>query len=183
MRRTLLRVLRATHLIQFADSIVAHSAVRENARANEAYRAAHPERVFPDPALIYEVAGHAALKSFDRSGEAHARELATILREAHLGDAPAILDWGSGPARVLAHLPDALGAAEARFFGCDPNQRAIAYARAAFSNITFTRSRDLPPLPYSPDTFHAIYGISILTHLPEEHVRAWIVELARIATP
>jgi SAM-dependent methyltransferase len=183
LRRTLLRVLRATHLIQFADYFIARRAARASAQANADYRAAHPQRAFPDPALIFEVAGHAVIESFDSSGEAHARELTAILGDANLGDAPAILDWGCGPARVLAHLPAALNTPGALFFGCDPNRGALAHARAAFPDIAFTVSPDLPPLPYSTNSFDAIYGISILTHLPEAYVRAWIAELARIIRP
>ncbi|QGZ95363.1 class I SAM-dependent methyltransferase [Terricaulis silvestris] len=180
MRAALLRLLRATHLIQFADRIAAHRAVHANVQANADYRAAHPKRAFPDPALVFEVAGHAKLKSFDLSGQAHAREIACILRENALAASPSILDWGCGPARILAHLPAVLNAPDARFHGCDPNPRAIAYARAALAHISFEHSPATPPLPYAAESFDAIYGVSILTHLPEAQAQSWVAELARV---
>jgi SAM-dependent methyltransferase len=181
LRAALLRFLRATHLIQFADRIAAHRAVHANAQANADYRAAHPNRTFPDPAFVFEVAGHAKLKSFDLSGQTHAREIASILRENALTASPAILDWGCGPARILAHLPAALNAPDARLHGCDPNPRAIAYARATLASISFEHSAEAPPLPYAAESFDAIYGVSILTHLPEAQAQTWVAELARVA--
>lgn len=179
MRRGLLRILRATHLIQIADQFVAARAVHKNARANDIYRAAHPERRFPDPALVFEVAGHAHLQAFDESGARDAARIASLLPNAQ--HARRVLDWGCGPGRVLAHMRTLLPQAE--FNGCDPDPRALASASASLPEISFTRIGPAPPTPFAPASFDAIYGVSILTHLPEQRARVWIAELARLLDP
>jgi SAM-dependent methyltransferase len=179
LRRTLLRVLRATHLIQFADSIVAHSAVRENARANDAYRAAHPERVFPDPALVFETIGEASLETFDAGGGIIARLVAEFLNQAQLPPNPRVLDWGAGAGRLLAHLP-ALLPPGARYFGCDPNPRAVAHVTRALPFVDMRASDPEPPAPFDNAAFDAITGISIFTHFSESAAKAWSAELARL---
>ena len=135
MRRTLLRILRATHLIQFADRTLALRAVSKQARANDAYRATHPERVFPDPALVFETIGEASLEVFDTGGAIIARLIADHLLQTGLPRAPRILDWGAGAGRLLVQLPALLNAPDARYFGCDPNPRAVAHVQRLGSGI------------------------------------------------
>lgn len=179
MRRALLRILRATHLIQFADRFAAWRAASKLAALNASYRAAHPQRVFPDPALVFETSGHAALVVFDESGADYAQRIAALLNEAALPPNPRILDWGAGAGRILAHLPAAFET-PAQLHGCDPNPRAVAHVRRALPYVAMAQSQDLPPAPYSDASFDAIYGVSILTHLSESAARAWIGELARL---
>lgn len=183
MRRAVLEILRATHLIGLADRAIALRAALQANGENRAYRAAHVRRAFPDPLLVFEVAGHAKLSQFDRSGAAHARVIADLLREAELPDAPRILEWGCGPARILAHLPEALNIEGALYSGCDPDVRAITFAKTAYSRIEFTQSPPLPPTPFAPGAFDAIYGVSIFTHLPAAAAKAWAAELARMCAP
>lgn len=182
MRRVALRILRALHLVQAADYFVARHEARKAATANEAYRAAHPDRIFPDPVLVFEVAGHAHLGNFDYTGAAHATLIASYLRETLLPEAPRILDWGCGLGRVLAHLPATLAAPGATFHGCDPDARAIAHDRRALPGVAFDQIEALPPTPYAAQSFDAIYGVSVLTHMPERVAQAWLAELARIVT-
>jgi SAM-dependent methyltransferase len=183
MRRALLSVLRATHLIGLADSFAAQRAVWRTRDENRAYVRAHPERRFPDPRLVYEVAGHARLAQFDETGQAHAAEIAALLRDCGLPTAPRVLEWGCGPARILAHLPAALDAPGARFFGCDRDGRAIAFARQAHAGMDFQRIAPAPPAPYDAAAFDALYAISVFTHLDEAAAHAWAGELARLAAP
>ncbi len=180
MRSALLRFLRTAHLIGLADRAVAEQAAYRLRDANTAYQKAHPNRAFPEPTLVHEVAGHASLQVFDESGAAHASLIARWLLEAGLVPAPRILEWGCGPARILSHLPAALGDRAARFFGCDPDDQAIRFAARAHADISFQRSAPLPPAPYGAGAFDAIYGVSILTHLDEATASAWAGELARL---
>ncbi len=180
MRQALLRALRAAHLIQAADYFAARAAAFRARKENAAYRAAHPGRVFPDPALVFEVAGHASLTTFDQTGALHAKLIADLMRDADVQPGARILDWGCGPGRVLAHLPALRNDARASYVGCDPLASAIRHAQRAIPGVTFTRIRTNPPTPYPPASFDALYGISILTHMPEATARAWIAELARL---
>jgi SAM-dependent methyltransferase len=180
LRRTLLRVLRATHLIQFADRAVALHAVAKHARANAAYRAAHPDRVFPDPALVFETIGDARLKGFDYGGGVIARVIADHLLQAGLPPQPRILDWGAGAGRLLVHLPALLNAPGARYFGCDPNPRAVAHVQHALPFVDMRRSDPAPPAPFDAASFDAITGISIFTHFSQSAAKAWAGELSRL---
>jgi SAM-dependent methyltransferase len=182
LRRLALRTLRALHLIQAADYFAARADARKYRDINAAYRAAHSERVFPDPVLVFEVAGHARLDAFDQSGAVHAQAIASLLRETPLPEAPRILDWGCGLGRILAHLPATLAAPAAQFHGCDPSARAIAYDEHALPDAAFEHIAHDPPTPYAPRAFDAIYGVSILTHMPERTAQAWLAELARLVT-
>lgn len=183
MRRAVLEILRATHLIGLADRAIALRAALQADSENKAYRAANLRRPFPDPLLVFEVAGHAKLSQFDSSGAAHARVIADILRDMELPEAPRILEWGCGPARILAHLPEALNIGDAVYSGCDPDMRAVTFAKAAYPRIEFTQSPPLPPTSFAPGAFDAIYGVSIFTHLPAAAAKAWAAELARMCAP
>ena len=180
MRRTLLRILRATHLIQFADRTLALRAVSKQARANDAYRATHPERVFPDPALVFETIGEASLEVFDTGGAIIARLIADHLLQTGLPRAPRILDWGAGAGRLLVQLPALLNAPDARYFGCDPNPRAVAHVKRALPFVDMRRSDPAPPAPFDAASFDAITGISIFTHFSESAAKAWAAELSRL---
>lgn len=182
MRRALLRLLRATRLIGLADGLVARRAARKMAPANAAYRRLHSNRRFPDPTLVFEVAGHASLEAFDASGARDAMLIAEQLRAAGMPAAPRVLEWGAGPARILAHMQAALGA-EARLHACDPDPRAIAFIASAHPTIALAQIARIPPTPYNSGAFDAIYGISIFTHLSEAAAASWARELARLTAP
>jgi 8-oxo-dGTP diphosphatase len=47
----------------------------------------------------------------------------------------------------------------------------------------FSVNGPLPPLPYAESSFDLVYGVSVFTHLSEEHQRAWLPELRRILKP
>ena len=183
MRAALLRILRAARLIGCADKVVAWWAALQSRRANDAYRRAHPQRAFPDPRHAFEVAGHASLESFDRSGAVHAKTIADLLREGDLPASPRILEWGCGPGRILAHLAPALSDPGATLHGCDPDARSIEFAQRAYPAIAFQRIAPAPPTTYGPARFDAIYGVSIFTHLDEASAKAWAGEIARLCAP
>ncbi len=183
MRTALLRFLRAARLIELADRAIALRAARKLRRANDAYRHAHPQRAFPDPMLVFEVAGHASLEAFDHSGAQHARTIANLLRGAGLAAAPSVLEWGCGPGRILGHMSAALNDKGATLHGCDPDARSIEFAQRAYPAIAFQRIAPTPPTAYETGTFDAIYGVSIFTHLDERGAKAWAGELARLCAP
>lgn len=180
MRRELVRLLRATHLIQVADRFASWRAARREARANAQYQASHPRQHFPDPALVFEVTARADYQTYQETGRAHAQLIADMLRETSLPNTPRILDWGCGPGRVLSHLSAALNAPGAQFEGCDPNSQAVRAARRAAPEAKIERLASKPPSPYANEAFDAIYGVSVLTHLPLASATQWVRELARI---
>lgn len=90
-----------------------------------------------------------------------------------------ILDWGCGPARVIRHLPDIMGASH-QYFGCDYNPTTIEWCKKHITNVKFHLNGLLPPLPYENMSFDLVYGISIFTHLSKENHTRWMQELHRV---
>ncbi|MDX2235813.1 MAG: class I SAM-dependent methyltransferase [Hyphomonadaceae bacterium] len=179
LRRTLVRGLRAARLAGVADRAAGAWAAWKARRENAAFRAAHPGRPTPDPRLIYEIQTYASLAEFDRSGRAHAAIIADVLQP--LPPAAHILEWGCGPARILAPLAQLVP--DAKLSGCDPNGAAIAWAAGALPAIAFRTIAPAPPASYPAGSFDAIYGVSILTHLDAAACRAWVAEIARLLKP
>ena len=171
--------LRATQLAGLADRAAGVWAAYRARSENAAYAAANPGRPTPDPRLVYEIQTYASLAEFDRSGQAHAGVIADVLSPLPAG--ARILEWGCGPARILAPLAARLP--DAHFSGCDPNTAAIKWAIGAYPDIAFKTIRTSPPSPYPAAHFDAVYGVSILTHLDEAQCRAWVAEIARLLKP
>ncbi len=183
IRRALINVLRRAHLIGAADKAAAVMAAWKARKENAEYAAEHAGAKLPPPTLIYEVQGYATYDLYDTTGRRHAEALAALLREAGVAGAPSILEWGCGPTRILARLPQALNDPGAIYFGCDPHRGAIAWASNAHPHLKLQVSRFDPPLPWAEKTFDAVYGVSILTHLGEASARAWVAEIARVLKP
>ncbi len=90
------------------------------------------------------------------------------------------LDWGCGPARVIRHLPDILIGQNCRFAAADYNAASIAWCRRHFTDITFVVNNLNPPLSFAGESFDIVYGLSVLTHLPENLHVDWLPELNRV---
>ena len=88
-----------------------------------------------------------------------------------------ILDFGCGVGRSLLPMSRRYAA---RWFGCDVNDRAIAYLqRAAPGVTTFVNAYD-PPLPLPDESFDCVISISIWTHLPIAMQLPWLGEIKRV---
>ena len=182
-RRAFINILRQTRLIGAVDKGAALVAAWNARKANAQFHASSPETPIPPPTLIYEVQGYARADFYDAQGRRHAEAIAGLIREAGCVDAPAILEWGCGPTRILARLPSALNEPKAVYYGCDPHRGAIGWARRAHPELKLEVSGMNPPLPYSDGMFDVVYGVSILTHLSESSTQAWTREIARILKP
>jgi SAM-dependent methyltransferase len=68
------------------------------------------------------------------------------------------------------------------FTGCDINPKAIAYLKTLpFGRFDLTKAN--PPLPYADNSFDVVFGLSVLTHLNETSLRAWLKEFRRVLKP
>jgi SAM-dependent methyltransferase len=145
---------------------------------NRRFTALHPDIALPPPYLVYE-SFQMDYEKYFLGGRQTAEWIASRLLPYLDGNTKNILDWGCGPARVIRHLPEILGN-RYRYFGCDYNAATIHWCTQNISNVQFTQNSISPPLPYPPETFDAVYGISIFTHLSAANHRAWLEELRRI---
>jgi SAM-dependent methyltransferase len=89
-----------------------------------------------------------------------------------------ILDWGCGYGRVIRHFSD-IGP-DADLHGVDIDLENVNWANDNLPRVSVIHGPLMPPLPYSDASFDFIFGISVMTHLPEHVQRAWLRELERI---
>lgn len=92
-----------------------------------------------------------------------------------------VLDFGCGCGRTLIWLArDARGTT---FYGTDVDEEAIAWCRAHIPDARFEVNGPVPPMAYPDERFDLIFGISVLTHLSEEHQSLWLRDLRRVVKP
>lgn len=93
----------------------------------------------------------------------------------------AALDFGCSSARVIRVLHAAYP--EIEWHGCDPNERAIAWARENLPGIDFFVNGDHPPLHLADASLDLIYAISIWSHFAPELGLRWFDEMRRLIRP
>jgi SAM-dependent methyltransferase len=136
----------------------------------------------PPARLRIAVAGTPDAEWFLESG----RQQATMIREAvgrHgtvLTELDRVLDFGCGCGRVTRHWA---GLERPEIHGSDYNRRFVRWCAANLRFGHFSVNGLAPPLGHRAEFFDAVYGISVVTHLPEALQRDWIAELARVLKP
>lgn len=99
-----------------------------------------------------------------------------------LADFTSILDFGCGCGRALFALHRLFPAAA--LHGADIDPEAIGWLRENLPDLArFEVCPTEPPTPFADDSFDFVYGISVLTHLPEEMQFSWLAELRRVSRP
>lgn len=91
------------------------------------------------------------------------------------------LDFGCSSGRVVRVLAAAYP--DVRWFGCDPNEEAIAWANANLPGIEFFASDQAPPLPIEDGSFDFVYGMSIWSHFAPVLGLRWLDEMHRLLRP
>ncbi|RAH97081.1 hypothetical protein DLJ53_30925 [Acuticoccus sediminis] len=91
-----------------------------------------------------------------------------------------ILEFGCGIGRLVMPLRYRHGYPSD---ACDVSGWCIGYLKRAVSDVRFRQTPNDPPLHYRPRVFHALYSVSVFTHLPYERQRPWLAELHRILRP
>lgn len=98
----------------------------------------------------------------------------------NLDSTASILDFGCGCGRTLRAFPSIT---KAKLVGCDIDLDAISWCQENLPFATFHKTGEYPPLPFENDEFYFLYGISVFTHLDEEHQFKWLSELKRVVKP
>jgi SAM-dependent methyltransferase len=118
---------------------------------------------------------------FNLGGYSTAITLDTVARRfagrplAQLGP---VLDWGCGCGRV-ARFVARFGA---ELSGADIDAGNVRWCSEHIAG-RFTEISADPPTPFADDSFGAIYGVSVFTHLNQQYEKLWLAELHRIAKP
>jgi len=135
----------------------------------------------PSVNLIMEVAGTPNAEWFLRSGKLAAESIQNTLSMDgyNIGEFSSILDFGCGCGRVIRHFNKLSG----MLIGVDINKRLVRWASRHLQFASFIMSGLSPPLAFLEETFDFIYGLSVLTHLPESLQEPWINEFERILRP
>lgn len=136
----------------------------------------------PPARLRIAVAGTPDAGWFLESG----RQQAAMIRESFdrhgtaITELERVLDFGCGCGRVTRHWA---GLGRPEIHGSDYNRRLVRWCAANLGFGHFAVNGLAPPLSHRDEFFGAVYGISVLTHLPEDLEREWIAELVRVLEP
>lgn len=99
-----------------------------------------------------------------------------------LKDFQTILDFGCGCGRAIRGLATLLP--DSKIHGTDIDGEAIAWLKNNYSKFAeFSVAPHVPPTIYQDQTFDFIFGVSVMTHLPEDMQFKWLEELNRITKP
>lgn len=171
-------LLRNLGIIKIVDNLRYLIVKFKNKAKNSKFIKENPTVKLPPDYLLYE--SHLLnYQEYIKNGIIDAKNLKQLL-EKHINlNNKKVLDWGCGPARVIRHFPDLLP--NTQFFGTDYNKKSISWNKENIQNVQFHNNAINPPTDFKENTFDAIYGLSIFTHLSEENHNNWINELYRIA--
>jgi SAM-dependent methyltransferase len=140
----------------------------------------HPQFPFPPPYFIYE-AYQLDYKLYYQDGRGTASEIIeSIKKYSNKFISPVnLLDWGCGPGRITRHMPDFLPTGS-KVFGTDYNSEYIRWCQENIPQISWSINAIYPPLKFPDNSFDAVIGLSVFTHLSSTGQQRWIDELYRI---
>ena len=148
----------------------------KNKEKNQQFRKNHTG-ILPPDFYLYETFG-LNYERFVLGGKETAEWIIKSFEQYTELNHKSILDWGCGPGRTLIHLPQINP--EMKVFGSDYNKDYAHWCSENIQNVTVKKNELAPPLPFESEQFHAIFGISIFTHLSLEMHKAWLQELHRV---
>lgn len=149
----------------------------KNEKANKQFSKDNPDVLLPPDYLMYESFQLNYSKYF-YGGKDTAQWIFGALEKHTNLNAKKILDWGCGPGRVVRHMPEISGN-QSEFYGTDYNKESIDWCKSNIENVNFNHNNLEAKLPYEDNSFDAIYGISIFTHLSKDMHFNWFKELKR----
>jgi ubiquinone/menaquinone biosynthesis C-methylase UbiE len=183
IKKNIGKVIRKLNIAGIADRFRFYSQYMVNYFSNKKFLSRNPSINFPPPYFLYETY-ELNYNSYYNDGLQTASETVSILRPFVNFDQPgkALLDWGCGPGRIVRHLPALLKGQHA-IYGSDYNASYVDWCSKNLLNITFVKNELKPPIQFANNSFDAVYGLSIITHLSAPNHFAWIAELWRILKP
>jgi SAM-dependent methyltransferase len=181
----------------------------ENAQADESTRFADavrtvriPKSLFdrsllkaplPDRSNMVRVAGPQANDSNYLIGGATTFFQMDQIASRHFGkrltDFDRIVDWGAGCARVARHFFETAPGLGMRppqpeqVLGLDIDETNLAWCRANMDGLGRYELLGLDGFDIADASVDLLYGISVMTHLSEQHQRLWLDDIRRILKP
>jgi SAM-dependent methyltransferase len=122
--------------------------------------------------LAYSATGHDGVRRLEAGLAAVGRDWTDFSR---------LLDFGSGPGRILRWLEPLAGSLEQH--GLDVDPALVAWASEHVTHATFTAGPHEPPTPYPDGHFNLVINHSVFTHLDERRQDLWLAELRRLTAP
>ena len=172
------QLLRSIGAIRLVDNTRYQFMKYKNRIDNEKFKSENPDIAIPPDYLLYE-SHNINYRYYINNGKRNANDLIKLFQKHIDLNNKNILDWGCGPSRIIRHFP--ILVPNAHVFGTDYNKDTIAWNKKHITNVSFFENEINPPTNFDDDFFHAIYGLSIFTHLSEENHTNWINELHRIS--
>lgn len=184
-RQQIVNLLRRVRLLEVADWLRYLKAKRAGLDARDAFVREYGDVALPPDDLAYDAYGALDWQAYWNSGLETAVYVGSILmREVAAGFPRRVLEWGCGPARIVRHLGKVLQPPTAwEVFASDYNARTVQWCRAHIEGVTFLENQLAPPLAFAGGSLHAIYCISVFTHLSRAKHEAWVHEIGRILRP
>jgi len=173
-------LLRKIGLLRITDAVRFHIQKIHKKRANQRFHLEHRDIVFPPDYFLYETY-QLDYDLYYNDGLVTAGEIIEWIRKFRNLNEPgfSILDWGCGPGRITRHLPNLLPAGS-EVFGTDYNKKYIQWCQTNIAGIRWCVNDLNPPLPFKEESFDAVIGLSVFTHLAEPSHSVWMKELHRI---
>jgi SAM-dependent methyltransferase len=135
----------------------------------------------PDLAGIHRVSGPLANHtSFVNSGKSDYERFKLLIGKHHgLEPSMRVLDWGVGCGRLARHF-----AREGYdIHGIDIDQDNVRWCNEHIGADKYFTVGLYPPTPLPADAYDVIISSSVLSHLTEPTMRAWLAEINRLLTP
>ncbi len=173
-------LLRNLGLLRITDAVRFYIHKIHKKRVNQRFQSEHLEIVFPPDYFLYETY-QLDYDLYYNDGLATAGEIIDSIKKfRNLNESEfSILDWGCGPGRITRHLPKFLSPGS-KVFGTDYNKKYIQWCQRNIPGIHWSINGLNPPLPFGPESFDAVIGLSVFTHLAEPSHIKWVEELHRI---
>lgn len=90
-----------------------------------------------------------------------------------------VLDWGCGCARITRHFA-AMDDRRGGTVGIDIDADNVAWCQSHIPNADFFVAPLYPPTDFADRSFDLIFAVSVLSHLTEDAMDAWLAETNRL---
>lgn len=181
LKQNIAEWLRKTGLLGLFDRLRYTAQNIRYGKANRDFIRKNSSVKFPPSYFIYETY-RLDYAAYYNDGHATAAELTELFKKyTPLSANARVLDWGCGPARIVRHFPLLLPGCD--IYATDYNPVYIDWCRQHIPGIHFDTNQIEPPLVYPNDSFSAVSGLSIFTHLSINLHEGWFRELHRVIKP